>query len=434
MKKNFALFLTLLLVLGMTGCGARREPAPAPATAAPTAAPAATPAPTPTPSPTPTPTPEPTPTPTPEPPARELTAITSLSDSDGSRVQLLMDGDRNTRLDYYGGKVVHLMAPEKICGVYLIWYTEPAPFTVSSGSASQQGGTHGFLHEYIYLDEPSAEVELTFGGFSPLAEIRTFGEGVPPADVQVWQPECEKADLLVFAAHADDDVIFFGPMIAQSVDRGLNVQVCYLVDHSMKGGIVWAGRNHELLDAQWTMGITHYPVTGPFPDYYILTLEEAFSSFGEENVIRYQVEMLRRFKPWVAAGHDLEGEYGHGAHRLVALCLEQAVERAGDPDQFPESARTWGVWDTPKLYLHYTDVNPIVLDVETPLEHFGGRTAYEVAWEAMMFHESQLQYAHRPFIVAPDPKMYRYDCRCFGLVRTTVGTDTGNDIMEHIDY
>ena len=40
--------------------------------------------------------------------------------------------------------------------------------------------------------------------------------------------------------------------------------------------------------------------------------------------------LLRRFKPLVAVGHDREGEYGHGAHQLNALSLEQAVVRAAD--------------------------------------------------------------------------------------------------------
>ena len=74
----------------------------------------------------------------------------------------------------------------------------------------------------------------------------------------------------------------------------------------------------------------------------------------------------------------------------------------------------------------------IVLTVDEPLEHFGGRTAYEVAWAAMMYHESQLVYDHRPTLYSED--FPRYDCRRFGLVRTRVGVDTGNDIMEHLNY
>ena len=162
-------------------------------------------------------------------------------------------------------------------------------------------------------------------------------------------------------------------------DRGLAVQVAYLVNH-----YDWQPRPQELLDALWTMGIRNYPVIGPFPDYYVLSLEAAQQSFGEENVIAYQVGLLRRFKPLVAVGHDREGEYGHGAHRLNALALEQAVVYAADASYDVESAAQYGVWDTPKLYLHFADENPIILDVETPLESFGGKTAFEVASEAML--------------------------------------------------
>ena len=48
----------------------------------------------------------------------------------------------------------------------------------------------------------------------------------------------------------------------------------------------------------------------------------------------------------------------------------------------------------------------------------------------MLCHESQLQYAHRPTLASEE--FPRYDCRRFGLVRSLVGADTGNDIMEHL--
>ncbi len=149
-------------------------------------------------------------------------------------------------------------------------------------------------------------------------------------------------------------------------------------------------------------------------------------------MIAYQVELIRRFKPGVVVGHDREGEYGHGAHRLNALCIEQAVPPAADPEAYPESAERWGVWDTPKLYLHFAEENEIWIDVDTPLDHFGGRTAYEVAWAAMMYHETQLQYKHRPTKDTDEFEFRRYDCRRFGLVHSTEGPDTGNDIMENV--
>ena len=72
----------------------------------------------------------------------------------------------------------------------------------------------------------------------------------------------------------------------------------------------------------------------------------------------------------------------------------------------------------------------MVLDVDTPLEHFGGKTAYDVAMDAMYCHVSQLEWFTGPIL--DDGALPRYDCRKFGLVRSLVGADTGNDIMEHL--
>jgi LmbE family N-acetylglucosaminyl deacetylase len=147
------------------------------------------------------------------------------------------------------------------------------------------------------------------------------------------------------------------------------------------------------------------------------------------NVIGWQVEQLRRFKPLVAVGHDRYGEYGHAAHMMNGQSLESSVKLSGDKRHFGRSADTWGVWTPQKLYLHFAPENQITLDLEHPLEHFGGRTAFEVACDAMQFHKSQLKYKHRPTL--DDEDFPRYDCRLFGLVRSSVGEDTGSDIMEN---
>ena len=47
----------------------------------------------------------------------------------------------------------------------------------------------------------------------------------------------------------------------------------------------------------------------------------------------------------------------------------------------------------------------------------------------MEYHKSQLKYKHRPTL--DDEDFPRYDCRLFGLVRSTVGEDTVCDIMEN---
>ena len=417
MKKYLSLFLVLLLLAALAGCaGEAAEPV------APASEPALS-----TPEPTPAPSPTPEPTPVPEPPATELTASLSLTDSIGGYTPLLLDGDHSTYLSYRRGDSLTVSGPEPIHALYLKWYTPPEKYVVTVGRRNITAGIHGYLHEFLLLPDDGTEITLDMKGLSQLCELRAFTDGALPADVQVWEEPCHQADVLIFSAHGDDDVIFFGAAAVDFAARGLDVQICYLVHH-----YDWQPRPQELLDALWAMGIRHYPVIGPFPDHYVLSLEDARGRFGEEDVIAYEVEQLRRFRPSVVLGHDLEGEYGHGAHMLCAEALTQAVELAADPEVCPESAEAYGPWDTPKLYLHMYGDAPIVLDVETPLEAFAGRTAFQVAGDAMLCHESQLVYSHRPQL--DDPEFPRYDCRVFGLYRSTVGPDTGNDPMEHIPF
>ena len=114
---------------------------------------------------------------------------------------------------------------------------------------------------------------------------------------------------------------------------------------------------------------------------------------------------------------------------ICGYALASAAKLSSNEKNYPRSAKRWGVWNPPKCYLHMAE-NPIMIDVETPLEHFGGRTAFEVASDAMQCHKSQLQYDHKPMLA--EKKFPRYDCRVWGLVRTLVGEDTGNDIMENV--
>lgn len=101
---------------------------------------------------------------------------------------------------------------------------------------------------------------------------------------------------------------------------------------------------------------------------------------------------------------------------------------AADAAQSPESAAEYGVWDTPKLYIHLYEENTLYLDWENlKLSAFGGRTALEMAREGYRCHLSQ---QHWSFAVRTDGYG---DCRCFGLYRSTVGADVQkNDLFENI--
>ena len=163
-----------------------------------------------------------------------------------------------------------------------------------------------------------------------------------------------------------------------------------------------------------------------FVDQYADSLDYARTLYDEEEAVAWQVQQLRRFKPEVVVGHDVNGEYGHGVHMYNADTLMQALELSADPSYDPESAQEWGVWDVPKTYLHLWPENPIVMDWSQPLSAFGGKTAVELARLGFAEHVSQ-----QTFFKVED--YGPYDCRKFGLYRSLVGLDIqGGDFFENL--
>ncbi len=309
---------------------------------------------------------------------------------------------------------------QKLYGLYLRWAEPPQRWYLHRDGITTEQGKDGFLHEYVPLGDGADSVSLEFPEGEKLCDVTAYSDGVLPADVQVWQPPCDRADILLFPAHADDEILFFGAILAEYAgERGLNTQVAYFSQYDNV-------REHEKLDGLWACGVGHYPVCAGFRDVMPGSRAEARELFPEEEVLEFYVEQLRRFRPQVCVAHDVNGEYGHETHKYTSAMVRKALELSADPTQFPNSAAAFGTWDVPKTYLHLWRENPIRLDCRKPLSRFGGRTALEVAAEAYKKHVSQ-QWCW--FYVSDD---YKYSIADFGLCRSTVGTDTGNDLMERL--
>lgn len=340
----------------------------------------------------------------------------------------LNDDIDTTRIDFHSGRNLALESSAPFSAIYFLWDTIPGNYTVTWDDGSLECGKNDFLHEYIQLPEEVTSLVITFHEDSHiyLSGIRLYTAGAVPEDVQQWLPPCESADILVFPTHSDDDCLFFGALISQyKIQEELTVQTAFMVRHE------WKERVHERLNGLWEMGIRHYPILGTMQDSGTHSMETVAHLHKKDDLKGWQVEQIRRFKPLVIVGHDLEGEYGNGQHKLNAHYLTQAVEMAADPSLYQETAQLYGVWDTPKLYLHLYEKNSIVLDVNSPMQKdAAGRTPFEVAEDAYAHHHSQHQF---PFYVSQNDYESGMDCTRFGLYRSLVGTDEGTDIMEHID-
>lgn len=340
--------------------------------------------------------------------------------SDGGESWMFSDNNRTTKRSFLNsGSLTLKNSDADITGLYLIW-DAPAPkccTITAEGIAPIQA--QGFLHEWINLAGSTGDtVTLTWEGPGTLCDAVALSGSDIPDWVQLWRPPNGDCDILVLPTHADDEHLFLGGALATAAATpGCIVQVAYMVKHN---GEYY--RPHELLNGLWAVGVNRYPVIPEFPDVYSDSLEHAKTIYDEQKILDYQISLINRFRPQVIVGHDLNGEYGHGAHRLNAHTLTKAVEQAAAS----------GGWNTPKLYLHLYEENPIVLNLDIPTtrddvprEQLIGLTPFDMARLGFAAHKSQQTY----FSVAQSGP---YDCRKLGLYRSTVGTDTGNDIFEHI--
>lgn len=376
--------------------------------------------------------------------AAELTASADIACSSGSSA-ILTDGREETYANLPAGAAVTITSEAEISSLYVIFDRIYGAWTLSDGTADITCGENGYLHEYIDVAERFGHapntLTLTFAERDcSLSEVHVFGAGEAPSWVQVWEPPCEEADLVLFSTHIDDEQLFFaGVLPYYAGECGLDVQVVYFTDP-----FSYHDRPHEQLNGLWTVGVRHYPVSGELVDMRSYTAAEAYAhqrayGFTREDIVRFQVEMLRRFRPHVVVGHDINGEYGHGQHMINSETLMEGLDLAADASYDPDSAALYGVWDTPKAYIHLWPENPIVMDWDVPLEAFGGRTAFQMSQEGFRCQKSQLGLWLDGWIfgqngsITKASQITQYSPCNYGLYRTRVGPDAaGGDMFENI--
>ncbi len=323
---------------------------------------------------------------------------------------------------------LHIYGDKPFSSLYLKFELPNEWLVTLPDGTELEGGKNDFIHEWLPLGQSVKKADLYLTENTRLTDIYAFTDGELPSWVQVWQPPCENADLMVMPTHSDDEHLWFGgAMPYYAGEMGYKVQVVYMTNHRQ-----YTIRCHEQLNGLWTVGVTHYPIiSDTFRDVPATgRYDKAVEIFGYDNVLAFQVEMLRRFRPKVIIAHDINGEYGHGAHKLNVRTMLEALELINDPTAFPDSAAKYGTCQIQKVYLHLWEEHPIVMDWnKMKLSHFDGKTAMDMVKKGFACHSSQQGH----YRVAEDGK---YDCRKFGLAYTTVGWDTPdqNDMFEHVDW
>lgn len=378
--------------------------------------------------------------------AKEISGYQLVADSDYINVGYLFDKNEIATQSINANSFFTLQHEEGIGSLYFFFDLEYGIYTITNNDTGEtrEWGEKEFLHDFVDLTAlfgaaPKSVTVRFPQEAGKLNELYVFTEGKVPEWVQIWeQPLDHETDLVLFSTHGDDEQLFFAgilPYYAGELDY--QVEVVYLTNHRNRNNL----RCHEMLNGLWAVGVRAYPVFGQFGDYKAPDKQKAYDLYkymgeSEEEMLGFVVENLRRFKPKVAIGHDIiNGEYGHGVHILYADLLTRALEISNDPEQYPESAEKYGLWDVPKTYLHLYPDNPIVMDWDQPLSRFNGMTAYEVTKNlGFPCHESQvngfLWYMSGADTAA---EVSKYGPCDYGLYRSTVGADVEkNDFFENV--
>lgn len=383
------------------------------------------------------------------PDTQDITATTTFSGSGYSSFGFLSDKDIAAYKTSNGNASITLSNNQGIGSLYLMFDREYGEYTITADGKTFTAGKNEILHEYVDLiaafGTVPKSVTLEFAnGSVRLSEIYTFAGTDVPDFVQKWSAPYENgADLVLFATHGDDDQLYFAGLLPlYSTAKDCRLQVVYLTDHRNNT----SGRIHEMINGLWAVGVRAYPVFGRFADFRIDDLEETYRTYensyntSREELQGFVVEQIRRFKPQVAVGHDLKGEYGHGMHQLYADLLTKAIKLVGDPTAFPESAKKYGTHEISKLYLHLYEENPITIDYDQPMDVFDGLSAFQVTQKyGFPCHVSQQWTGFRTWLNGYDgeitkaSQIEKYNPSKFGLYHTTVGADVKkNDFLENI--
>lgn len=340
---------------------------------------------------------------------------------EGHGLSALRDDNTETVEMIPANSVLGIKADKKIYGVYVTWdsINLPGEWKLEYGSESIVCGKDGFLSEYIEIPGGADTCRLSFTGTAGICELEVFGEGKIPRRVQRWEKLDKEADILVFVPHEGDEIADFGAVEAiYAGKRDLRVQVVYMCEYTSSEERM---KEYEKLDSLWKLGVKYYPEMGKFRNKLLTSYQKADKFYGYDNVLAYVTENIRKYKPIVAVGPDIEGENGNAVHILLAEALIEAVEISKDDNVFWDSVEKYGIWDVPKTYLHnYAGEGTITLDM--------GNGVKELLEDAIKSRKSQ----NRCGSPIEEAGLSTDNAPYFGLYRSNVGVDRQNDLMDNV--
>ncbi len=321
----------------------------------------------------------------------------------------LSDGVVGSRI-VLKAKEAFTVAPEsETTAMVFDWYAVPASYTVTQKSAgggvlAEKTVTDGYLKGVIAVEPSCVAVTVTLGAEGAIGDVYAYSATAATGSAaQSFLPTPPQADLLIITAEPGAEFRQFGAVLpTYAQECGIRTAVLYLTDYGKRA------RLDEAFAGLSSIGYEEYPILGNFTCSNYDSYDMAADGFNKTTLIRYLKEQIALLQPKVVVTHSPADSAG--SHSFTAECVLRAVSESE------------GVQ---KLYTFGADEGAAstLIDMNAPLNCYGGRTAAEVAQAAYDLHVSQLVFG-----------LQIDTASAYTLAYSTVGDDTAkDDLFEHID-
>ncbi len=290
--------------------------------------------------------------------------------------------------------------------VVLNWYDVPASYTVTQLDAAGQSIaeetiTDGQLGRQIRLDAKCASLSVLFNKNGVLGDVAAYADA---SAAPAWfTPAPTTCDLLVITAEPGMEFCQFGAVLPiYTKEKGISTAVLYVSDYGKRA------RAYEALAGLSEAGYTEYPIFAGYQSDNYDSYDVTQGDFDRRAFVEYLKAEIQVLKPKVIVTHGASDV--SGAHHLVSECVQIAVKECPSVQKLYFFGQTEGASAT-------------IVDLNTPLNFYAGKTAAEVAQSAYEKHVSR-----RIFGLTIDP------ASAYTLAFSSVGADVANnDLFEHID-
>jgi len=247
---------------------------------------------------------------------------------------------------------LEITAPQaqKIHGLYVQYAEAPTDLSVE---AYYEGDWHvvenpsaTLLTQYTPI-AAAERIKISFMNKSRTAikinELRIYGEGALPEDVQRWEKTPEKTDLLFVFSEAGSEITQIGTFLPYYVLRRQK-SVAFVVFNPITPQAATM-----FLDSLWNLGLRQYPIIGNFRDTKAHSMSIAYGKWGKGFVRDFLFRAVRQTKPDVIVTSGMY--HKNGFDKILADMLPSLFDKFVDPLQNTESAGLYGTWQPKKLYL-----------------------------------------------------------------------------------